>query len=244
MSAFMAQRGLTGAQDILSGKQGMAQGMSTDADPSKLTDRLGTRWALLETSFKYHASCRHTHPAVDALLQVIQVHGLKPQDIESVVTHVHQGAIDVLGPVTDPQTVHQSKFSMGTVLALAAYFGFAGLDEFEAHFQDPETVAFRERVRMVLDPEVDAAYPAKWIGKVTVVTRDGRTLYGRVDDPKGDPGNTLTRPELEDKMLRLSEYGGRIDPDATRRLLSRLWGLHTQPTVGRLLELPDLPCVL
>ncbi|MEY3952401.1 MAG: hypothetical protein RL320_1203 [Pseudomonadota bacterium] len=244
MSAFMAQRGLTGAQDILSGKQGMAQGMSTDADPSKLTDRLGTRWALLETSFKYHASCRHTHPAVDALLQVIQVHGLKPQDIESVVTHVHQGAIDVLGPVTDPQTVHQSKFSMGTVLALAAYFGFAGLDEFEAHFQDPETVAFRECVRMVLDPEVDAAYPAKWIGKVTVVTRDGRTLHGRVDDPKGDPGNTLTRPELEDKMLRLSEYGGRIQPDATRRLLSRLWGLHTQPTVGRLLDLPDLPCVL
>ena len=45
----------------------MAAGMSRDADPSKLCDRLGTRWALAETSFKYHASCRHTHPAADAL---------------------------------------------------------------------------------------------------------------------------------------------------------------------------------
>ena len=36
----------------------MAAGMSRDADPSKLCDRLGTRWALAETSFKYHASCR------------------------------------------------------------------------------------------------------------------------------------------------------------------------------------------
>ena len=41
----------------------MAAGMSRDADPAKLCDRLGTRWALAETSFKYHASCRHTHPA-------------------------------------------------------------------------------------------------------------------------------------------------------------------------------------
>ena len=66
------------------------------------------RWALAETSFKYHASCRHTHPAADALQQALREHGLSPDDIERVVTHVHQGAIDVLGPVTDPRTVHQS----------------------------------------------------------------------------------------------------------------------------------------
>ena len=33
---------------------------------------LGERWALAETSFKFHASCRHTHPAADALLQVMR----------------------------------------------------------------------------------------------------------------------------------------------------------------------------
>ena len=49
---------------------------------------------------------------------------------------------------------------------------------------------------MELDPEVDAAYPARWIGKVTVHTIDGRVLHGRVDEPKGDPGNTLSRAEL------------------------------------------------
>lgn len=29
----------------------MAAGMSRDAEPSKLSDRLGMRWALAETSF-------------------------------------------------------------------------------------------------------------------------------------------------------------------------------------------------
>ncbi|MEK9812946.1 MAG: MmgE/PrpD family protein, partial [Bordetella sp.] len=127
MAALMAEKGLTGALDILTGKQGMAQGMSTDSNPDKLTHRLGERWALMETSFKYYASCRHTHPTVDALLRVLNEQQLKPSDIQAVVARVHQGALDVLGPVTNPQTVHQSKFSMGTVLALAAHHGFAGL---------------------------------------------------------------------------------------------------------------------
>jgi 2-methylcitrate dehydratase PrpD len=234
-AAWLAREGFTGAKQILEGAQGMAAGMSRDADARRLTDGLGTRWATAETSFKWHASCRHTHPAADALLQVMQQHGLKADDIGSVTTHVHQGAIDVLGPVTQPSTVHQSKFSMGTVLALVARFGHAGLTEFDRHFQDDATVALRERVRMVLDPEVDAAYPRRWIGKVSVLTHDGRTLQGRVDEPKGDPGNTLTRTELRDKALRLAAYSGCASAAQMNAALDRIWSMADCERVPRLL---------
>jgi 2-methylcitrate dehydratase PrpD len=138
---------------------------------------------------------------------------------------VHQGAIDVLGPVTDPQTVHQSKFSMGTVLALAALHGHAGLVEFDAGWREPAVRAFCGRVRMVLDAEVDTAYPARWIGKVQVLTRDGRLLHGRVDEPKGDPGNTLTRAELEAKARQLAAYRGGADAAEMDRVIARVWAL-------------------
>lgn len=105
MSASLAADSFKGATRILEGEKGMAAGMSTDADPARLTDRLGERWALTETSFKYHAACRHTHPAADALLEVMAEHGLTPQDIERVTAKVHQDAIDVLGAVTAPTTV-------------------------------------------------------------------------------------------------------------------------------------------
>lgn len=62
LAAYLTADGLSGARHILEGEQGMAAGMSSDADPERLVDRLGSRWALLETSFKFHASCRHTHP--------------------------------------------------------------------------------------------------------------------------------------------------------------------------------------
>jgi len=235
MSAYLAKDNLTGAAHILEGAQGMAAGMSQDADVRKLTDGLGTRWATAETSFKYHASCRHTHPAADALLKVIKDHHLKLTDLARVITHVHQGAIDVLGPVTHPSTVHQSKFSMGTVLALVARFEHAGLSEFDQYFKDDITQALRDKVEMVLDDEVDAAYPKRWIGKVTVHTTDGRVLQGRVDEPKGDPGNTLSRDEITAKALRLAAHSGGAMPDEMAAVVLQLWQVMQWPTVPRTL---------
>jgi 2-methylcitrate dehydratase PrpD len=230
-AAYLAQDGFTGAGRILDGAQGLAAGTSTDADPSRLTDGLGSRWTLAETSFKFHASCRHTHPAADALQQVLQRHHLSAREVKAVTARVHQGAIDVLGPVTDPQTVHQSKFSMGTVLGLIAVHGHAGLAEFDAHWRDPAVVAFRDKVTMALDVEVDAAYPARWIGKVVVETNDSRHLEGRVDEPKGDPGNTLSRPELEDKALRLALYHGGASEAEMRRVQDIIRSLADAPRV-------------
>lgn len=240
MSAYIAQAGFTGAQHILEGKQGLAAGMSSDADPKKLVDGLGSRWALAETSFKYHASCRHTHPAADALLQVMLAHQLKPNDVAKVETLVHQGAIDVLGPVTDPATVHQSKFSMGTVLALIAHYQFAGLQEFDQHFHDEAICLFRDRVTMTLDPEVDGAYPQRWIGKVKVHLQDGRILDGRVDEPKGDPGNTLSRSEITDKAMRLAAFSGGASPTEMHHAIDVLWNIRKQAKIGLLLPKPSL----
>jgi 2-methylcitrate dehydratase PrpD len=237
-AAYLAHDGLTGARRILEGPQGLAAGMSTDADPSKLTDRLGERWALAETSFKFHASCRHTHPAADALLQVMRAHGLDASQIEHVTARVHQGALDVLGPVVDPQTVHQAKFSMGTVLALIALTGRAGLAEFDGKFRDDAVVAFRNKVTMELDREVDAAYPRRWIGKVSVRTRDGRHLHGRVDEPKGDPGNTLSRAEIEEKAIRLARYRDGATESEMRKVIERVWALADAPAVTSWLARP------
>jgi len=141
----------------------------------------------------------------------------------------------VLGRVMVPATVHQAKFSMGTVLGLVAEFGYAGLDEFDRHFLAPRVAAFRDRVSMQLDAEVDTAYPQRWIGKVQVRTRDGRTLAARIDEPKGDPGNTLSRPELTEKALRLAAFSGGASPAEMRQSVERLWHIAEWPSVGTML---------
>ena len=160
---------------------------------------------------------------------------LHATDIVKVETFVHQGAIDVLGPVTDPSTVHQSKFSMGTVLALVAHYQFAGLQEFDEHYRDEAICAFRDRVTMTLDPEVDAAYPQRWTCKIKVHLTNGQVLDGRIDEPKGDPGNTLTRAELTDKAMRLAAYSKGATPEEMKKAIDRLWNIRNEVKMGSLL---------
>ncbi|MDE2157654.1 MAG: MmgE/PrpD family protein [Burkholderiales bacterium] len=234
-AAYLAADGFTGAARIFDGERGLAAGMSSDADPARLVDGLGSRWATAETSFTFHASCRHTHPAADALLALMRRESLAAADIARVTALVHQGAIDVLGPVVDPRTVHQSKFSIGTVLALVALHGRAGLAEFDREFDAAAVRGFAARVAMRLDPEVDAAYPARWIGKVEVETVAGRRLAARVDEPRGDPGNTLTRTEIEDKAMRLAAYRGGAGESEMRELIARVWAIADAPRIGALL---------
>ena len=236
LSAYLARSGVTGARRILEGAQGLAAGMSTDADPSRLIDGLGTRWATIETSYKLHASCRHTHPAADALLSLMEQERLSHDQIARVTARVHQGAIDVLGQVAEPTNAHQAKFSMGTVLGLIAVHGSASLDDFEHALDDARVSAFRDRVRMVLDDEVDSAYPRRWLGRVDVETTDGRLLRGRLDVPKGDPGNSLSRTELAEKAVRLARHGGSATEAEVRSAIDRIWELDSADRVGRLVR--------
>ena len=235
LAAYLAQHGFTGAKRIFDGPQGMAAGMLGEGDCAKLTDRLGERWTVLETSFKYHACCRHTHPAADALLRLLSEHQIKPDSIVRLTAHVHQGAIDVLGPVVVPTTVHQAKFSMGTVLGLIAIYGSAGLKDFEEHYADAPVAAFREKVVMVLDPEVDGAYPERWIGKVEIETNGGRKFCARVDEPLGDPGNTLSRSELEDKALRLAAWSRAATPSEMEAVFAKIRNLTHTDEIGAFL---------
>jgi len=66
-----------------------------------------------------------------------------------------------------------------------------------------------------------------------VTTVDGRRLDGRVDEPKGDPGNTLSRAEITDKAMRLAAYSGGASEAAMASLIERLWLVAEWPTVGR-----------
>jgi 2-methylcitrate dehydratase PrpD len=88
---------------------------------------------------------------------------------------------------------------------------------------------------MQLDTEVDAAYPRRWIGKVIVQCHDGRTLAAQVDEPKGDPGNTMSRSELEEKAIRLAAFREGATESEMRSAMSRLWTIRDAAEVESLL---------
>lgn len=194
-AAYSAQDGLLGPRDILQGPRAMGVALSPGHKiPKAINQNLGVDFAVLHSSFKWHASCRHTHPSVDALLTLMQKHGVAFDDIESVVARTYQAALNVLGLSGNGQTVHQSKFSMGFVLAVAAKNGQAMIGDFtEESLKDASLRDFQNRVRMELDPEIDSQFPERWQGTVIVTCKSGETFSETALYAKGDPEFSLTR---------------------------------------------------
>jgi 2-methylcitrate dehydratase PrpD len=125
---------------------------------------------------------------------------------------------------------------MGFVLGTIAKNGSAGINDFtEEALKDEDLRRFGDKVEMVLDPEVDAAYPRRWIGLVEIETKDGDRLVSRVDTPKGDPGNTLSREELEEKARSLAAYGGGASAGEMDRVIARSRDLEKEGDVRDLL---------
>lgn len=90
---------------------------------------------------------------------------------------------------------------------------------------DERVARLHSKVHLEIDAEVDGLYPKQWIGKVSVTTVGGRKLTARVDEPKGDPSNTLAKQELEAKAIRLAEFRGGATADEMRACISQMWCL-------------------
>jgi 2-methylcitrate dehydratase PrpD len=76
---------------------------------------------------------------------------------------------------------------------------------------------------------------------VRVQTRDGRLLQGAVDEPKGDPGNSLSRKEIEDKALRLAAYRSGATDAEMQAAIAAIWRLTAWNPVPMLLPLATDP---
>jgi 2-methylcitrate dehydratase PrpD len=138
--------------------------------------------------------------------------------------------------VTQPRTIHQSKFSMGFVLALIARERSASIVDFsDQALQDAGLKALASKVEMVVDPEIDRLYPGQWSAVVEVRMHNGNTYVARTDVPKGDPGNRLTRSELEDKARRLAAYNEGAGSSEIERIISAAWQLEKQEKIAALL---------
>ena len=195
-AAYTAQSNLLGPRDVLEGKRGMGAVLvppGATTIPAAIDVQLGQKYSVLESSFKWHASCRHTHPSVDALLKIVERHDVPMAGIESVVARMYQAGIDVLSMSERAETVHQSKFSMGFVLGVAAKYRRASINDFtEEALRDGAIREFQPRVKMVLDERIDGRFPEEWTGCVTVTTKDGHSYTEGVEVVKGDPGDTLS----------------------------------------------------
>ncbi len=104
-------------------------------------------------------------------------------------------------------------------VALAAVHGPQALLTLAAErLQDPQVLELARRVCLSVDPELDSLFPRRTPAPVTLCLR-GDELGRRVDSPKGDSDNPLSRAALEAKFRSLASRGG-LPPERIEGILS------------------------
>jgi len=211
-AAYLAAEGFNGPRAVLEGKWGFLAATSSNADIEQLVDGLGGRPRVMDTGLKLHACCRYNQSAIDASLAIMKKHGLSIDAIEKIQVHIFKAAFPlVLDPWEEkmnPKTDVQAQFSLPYTVAVAVVKGRVSFDEFGSSvLHDAAVRGMMQRVEAVHDPDLDPLFPKRWPTRVTVRTTDGRSLEQRVDFPKGDVENPLTREELVD---RFRDHSGNV----------------------------------
>ncbi|MHA1598960.1 MAG: MmgE/PrpD family protein [Alphaproteobacteria bacterium] len=212
VAAQLATLGFTGPPAILEGPRGFFAAACPDADPTALLANPGARWQLHETSIKPWPSCRHTHPAVDAALELSG--GLNVDDIESVTVGTYQTALDVCDRA-GPGSVYEAKFSLQHCVAAALSDGKLDFDSFEDAGRDA-VAPLRARVELFSEDIYNDAYPEDWGATVDVALKNGQRKQARRAMAKGDPQTALGDDEMRAKAMMLMAFGGLGGNDAGR----------------------------
>jgi len=212
LSALLAEQGFTAARRIFEGEKGFCQAMAKECDLDRLTRGLGTEPPrVLSTSFKAHAACYHIHSAIDTVLEIRRKHSLKLADVTSVRIALYPAALDLLEKVA-PQAAYAAKFNIPFCVATALVYEQVGLSAFTAdRLEDPKINEVMQRITLVRDSELGKVYPERWPAVAEITTRAGQTHAARIDFPRGDPKNPMTREELEAKFNNLATPALSVD---------------------------------
>ncbi|MGE5522642.1 MAG: MmgE/PrpD family protein [Rhodospirillaceae bacterium] len=202
-----ARNGVIAAQRI-------ADGFEYDADPSSVlrgtlraytgaveprdgVSGLGQRFEITRTGYKLYACCRHIYPLLDALAEIRRQATIDSSNVAKMTLNLYaRGAVNVGG---HSLRTHNARY----VMAMALEHGVPRREYFTEAFGMEEVRPVMDRIELVADDALQAEWPGKTPGVVTVDTRDGRRLSARVDHPKGGPENPAGLPELREKFFGL-----------------------------------------
>ena len=221
----LAREGLTGPLDILDHPDYF--------DATAITDGLANGSAMTAVYFKPYACCRWIHAAIDAMVELVTDGAITPGDIRAVDVYTFERVLR-LNNYADPDTLEGAQYSLPFCLAVAACGGADALLPLSPEWlHRPEVTTLAARVRMHVDPVMDACFPAETGARVCLETAAGR-VEQTVRYPLGDPANPMDRTRLTSKFRRLA--AGLMTPTDQDRILLAIEGLQDLENVEPILS--------
>ncbi len=200
-AAYMAERGIPGAADVFEGPGGIFFAMGHEVDMDAMVATLGREYLIGETYSKFYPTCRHSQPAIEAVLELAGENGFCGEDVESVDVGTYRIAYNLTGRIHRPQSAGEAKFSIPYGVAVAAVdHCFAIRHLAEDAYRSAKFLDIAERVAVHIDDDVEGQYPKRRGAVVRVKLKDGRLFVRECFELRGSPAKPVTFAEVEAKF--------------------------------------------
>jgi 2-methylcitrate dehydratase PrpD len=174
-------------------------------------------------TFKNHACCGHTFAAIDGALELKKRMKVQAEEIDGVDVATYRAGLEV-AHYEEPRTPAEGRFSLKYVVATALTHGSVRLAAFTPErLQCEKTRALMRKISVSIDPELEAAFPAKRAARVAIRAR-GRREEWLQPTRIGDPDAPLSDRSLEEKYFELATPV--IGEAKAKQVLARLWRLE------------------
>ncbi len=209
-AARLAMAGAVGRLDIIERPQGFLDLFGGD-EPGGWANWQGTETHVIETRglvTKRHPCCASTHRAIDALLELVHEHRLRPDDIAAIDTKVGISAVRNLA-YSSPVDEMQARFSMQYCLATAFIKGSLGLSDFTGlALHRPDVKSLMMRIEMQSYTADEEQGHERLPHLVTVRLRDGTSLQRSRLHARGAVQDPLDANQRRYKFFDCIEWGG------------------------------------
>jgi 2-methylcitrate dehydratase PrpD len=152
-------------------------------------------------AIKQYPCCGSTHPAIDAMLELVRTHDLKPDAVERIQSWTHTRRLEHTNR-PDPQSTKDAKFSVQYCLSRALVDRKVAIEHFEGEaYRDPQVRAVMAKVQVA--PYTSEQFPAEnhFGAEVRVTLHGGTVLATKVDQPLGrTSANPLPQARLKEKF--------------------------------------------
>jgi len=206
VSTLLAQRGLSGAKNILEGKYGLYPlYFNNEYDSDKLSKDLGTRFEGTYVSFKPFPSCKYTHGAIAGALEILSEHAIRPEEISKITVEVNRNAYNICYEPREkkvvPRTIVDAQFNIPYTVAVSIIKKDVFIDDFTMEaIKNPSVLRLSEKVIVKINPELDKLDLNVAPSIVEIETLGKRKYSKQIDFVKGHPNNPMTFQECVTKM--------------------------------------------
>lgn len=220
-STLLAASGFTGAPALT----------VEHSDVADLWSDLGTRWRILEQYLKPWPVCRWAQPAVEA------AQGLRRRIAGRAVAEVavRSFAAAVRLDVRAPASTEEAQYALPFPVAAMLVRGVVDQATITRGLEDADILALARRMTIDVDPEYEAAFPARRFAHVSVRLADGEELHSGPVEAHGDAETPLDDAAVAAKFEAVAI--GVLGPARTALIRSAVSELGAGKPIDRLLEL-------